>query len=373
MAVGLVGGKGQWPIREGSCHARQQLTTCCPWQKEIQKEAGRHQRGGGRPEQHAQRVAGGKKRRKRALIERLNKPSGPYGGNEKVKTRVHRYPGVPVPKWALNRGSGSNRFPNSFVHRNRGPCHSISREPGWERTLPGIPAEIFRLWSDYLKTPAALSHSNIRSSTFPGRRPPANISITIGLGDWMGKTKIKPRPRDEATRSTRRRLAQAPGRGLCHLQEWVKEKKASGHHSVRGPRMPPAKGGTIKAITEKKSGPRGVPRRPPPPPRPSRPRKNPQTVHAALYGAVSGRRRKSSSSIAAGTTVAGRRTCHGALSIPDETQALPVGSVRRWRKLHRRCRPFILIQASGLEVGMGGTGKRRFQCADRRSLCGNGN
>jgi len=25
------------------------------------------------------------------------------------------------------------------------------QEPGWEKTLQGIPAEIFRLWSDYLK------------------------------------------------------------------------------------------------------------------------------------------------------------------------------------------------------------------------------
>jgi hypothetical protein len=41
------------------------------------------------------------------------------------------------------------RFPNSLC-TDRGRAIN-QQEPGWEKTLTGIPLEIFQLWSDYLK------------------------------------------------------------------------------------------------------------------------------------------------------------------------------------------------------------------------------
>ena len=82
---------------------------------------------------------------KRALIERLSRPSG-LSEHEKIELAssvIHR---------AVRNGLKEvqvYRFPNSLC-TDRGRAIN-QQEPGWEKTLTGIPLEIFQLWSDHLK------------------------------------------------------------------------------------------------------------------------------------------------------------------------------------------------------------------------------
>jgi len=63
------------------------------------------------------------------------------------------------------------------VHRSW-PRHQ-SAEAGWEKTLTGIPAEIFQLWLDYLKPRGYRIRYQIVD--FPGGRP-SDISVTLAWG-----------------------------------------------------------------------------------------------------------------------------------------------------------------------------------------------
>ena len=111
---------------------------------------------------------------KRALIEKLSKPSG-LSEEEKVKlasTVIQR---------AVRNGLTEvqvYRFPNS-VCTDRGRAIN-QMENGWENTLTGIPKEIFQLWSDYLKPRGYRIRYQIID--FPGGVP-GDISITIGWDD----------------------------------------------------------------------------------------------------------------------------------------------------------------------------------------------
>ncbi|MEA2880932.1 MAG: hypothetical protein QOH32_151 [Bradyrhizobium sp.] len=108
---------------------------------------------------------------KRALIEKLSKPSG-LSEEEKVKlasTVIQR---------AVRNGLAEvqvYRFPNSIC-TDRGRAIN-QMEKGWENTLTGIPREIFQLWSDYLKPRGYRIRYQIID--FPGGVP-GDISITIG-------------------------------------------------------------------------------------------------------------------------------------------------------------------------------------------------
>src|ERR1700748_3658367 len=113
-----------------------------PTAKEIKKKAALKE--AEKAEEHAQRLAAAEAE-KRALIDRLSKPSG-LTEDEKVKlasTVIQR---------AVRNGLSEvqvYRFPNSLTTDHG---RAISRqEPGWDSTLRGIPLEIFQLWSDYLK------------------------------------------------------------------------------------------------------------------------------------------------------------------------------------------------------------------------------
>jgi hypothetical protein len=82
---------------------------------------------------------------KRALIEKLSKPSG-LSEDKKIELASS------VIQRAVRNGLKEvqvYRFPNSLC-TDRGRAIN-QQEPGWEKTLTGIPLEIFQLWSDYLK------------------------------------------------------------------------------------------------------------------------------------------------------------------------------------------------------------------------------
>lgn len=142
-----------------------------PTAQEIQKKAAMQE--AGKAEEHAQRLAAGEAE-KRALIERLSKPSG-LSEDEKVKlasTVIQR---------AVRNGLSEvqvYRFPNSVCTDNGRAISQL--EPGWEKTLRGIPLEIFQLWSDYLKPRGYRIKYQIVD--FPGGMP-GDISIVLAWGD----------------------------------------------------------------------------------------------------------------------------------------------------------------------------------------------
>jgi hypothetical protein len=142
-----------------------------PNAKEIQKQAATKE--AEKAEGHAQRLAAAEAE-KRALIERLSKPSG-LTEDEKVKlasTVIQR---------AVRNGLSEvqvYRFPNSLCTDHGRAINQM--EPGWEKTLRGIPAEIFQLWSDYLKPRGYRIKYQIVD--FPAGVP-GDISITLAWGD----------------------------------------------------------------------------------------------------------------------------------------------------------------------------------------------
>ncbi len=142
-----------------------------PSAKDIQKQAALKE--AQKADEHAKRLAAAEAE-KRALIDRLSKPSG-LSEDEKVKlasTVIQR---------AVRNGLTEvqvYRFPNSLC-TDRGRAIN-QMEKGWETTLSGIPKEIFQLWSDYLQPRGYRIRYQVVD--FPGGVP-GDIAITIS---WDG-------------------------------------------------------------------------------------------------------------------------------------------------------------------------------------------
>src|SRR5581483_10960857 len=113
-----------------------------PSAKEIQKQAALKEAEKADAAMRAQAAANAEKQ---ALIGELTKPSG-LAEEEKIKrasTVIQR---------AVRNGLNEiqvYRFPNVLCS-DRGRAIN-QMEPGWERTLTGIPKEIFQLWKEYLQ------------------------------------------------------------------------------------------------------------------------------------------------------------------------------------------------------------------------------
>ena len=142
-----------------------------PSAKQIQQEAALKE--AEKAEQYA-RLAAAVEAEKRALIERLARPSG-KSEDEKIElasTVIQR---------AVRNGLTEvqvYRFPNSLC-TDRGRAIN-QQERGWENTLTGIPKEIFQLWTDYLQPRGyRISYQII---DYPGGVP-GDIGITIAWGD----------------------------------------------------------------------------------------------------------------------------------------------------------------------------------------------
>jgi hypothetical protein len=124
-------------------------------------------------EQYAQKLAAAEAE-KLKLIERLSKPSG-LSEEEKVQLAAN------VIQRAVRNGLSEvqvYRFPNSLC-TDRGRAIN-QREPGWEKTLTGIPLEIYQLWSDYLKPRGYRILYQVID--FPGGMP-GDISIVLAWSD----------------------------------------------------------------------------------------------------------------------------------------------------------------------------------------------
>jgi hypothetical protein len=142
-----------------------------PNAKQIQQEAALKE--AEKAEQYA-RLAAAVEAEKRALIERLARPSG-KSEEEKVQlasTVIQR---------AVRNGLTEvqvYRFPNTLC-TDKGRAIN-QQEPGWENTLTGIPKEIFQLWADYLQPRGYRIGYQIID--YPGGMP-GDIAITIAWGD----------------------------------------------------------------------------------------------------------------------------------------------------------------------------------------------
>jgi hypothetical protein len=141
-----------------------------PTAKEIQKQAALKE--AEKADKEA-RAAAAAEAEKRALIERLSKPSG-LSEDEKVQLASN------VIQRAVRNGLTEvqvYRFPN-ILCTDRGRAIN-QMEPGWENTLTGIPKEIFQLWTDYLKPRGYRIRYQIID--FPGGVP-GDVGITISWG-----------------------------------------------------------------------------------------------------------------------------------------------------------------------------------------------
>jgi hypothetical protein len=138
-----------------------------PSAKEIQKQAALKE--AQKADEHAKRLAAAEAE-KHALIDRLSKPSG-LTEDEKVELASN------VIQRAVRNGLSEvqvYRFPNSLCTDHGRAINQM--EKGWEKTLTGIPKEIFQLWSDYLQPRGYRIRYQIVD--FPGGVP-GDISITI--------------------------------------------------------------------------------------------------------------------------------------------------------------------------------------------------
>ncbi|MET4326852.1 hypothetical protein ABIB80_002678 [Bradyrhizobium sp. i1.15.2] len=120
------------------------------------------------------RLAAAAEAEKRALIERLSRPSG-KSEEEKIKlasTIIQR---------AVRNGLTEvqvYRFPNTLCTDKGRAINQM--EAGWEKTLTGIPKEIFELWTEYLKPRGY--RIGYQVIDFPGGVP-GDIGVIISWGD----------------------------------------------------------------------------------------------------------------------------------------------------------------------------------------------
>jgi hypothetical protein len=141
-----------------------------PTAKEIQKQAALKE--AEKAEEQARAVAAAEAE-KRALTDQLSKPSG-LSEDEKIKlasTIIQR---------AVRNGLHEvqvYRFPNVLC-TDRGRAIN-QREAGWEKTLTGIPKEIYQLWQDHLRSRGyKIAYQVI---DFPGGMP-GDIGVTLSWG-----------------------------------------------------------------------------------------------------------------------------------------------------------------------------------------------
>jgi uncharacterized protein (DUF1778 family) len=141
-----------------------------PTAKEIQKQAALKE--AEKAEQTAQRLAAAEAE-KRALIERLSKPSG-LTEDEKVKLAAT------VVQRAVRNGLTEvqvYRFPNSLCTDHGRAINQ--QEPGWEETLIGEPREMYQFWHKHLRPRGYKLKAQIVD--FPGGLP-GDIGMTLNWG-----------------------------------------------------------------------------------------------------------------------------------------------------------------------------------------------
>src|SRR5467141_3674718 len=141
-----------------------------PPAKQILKEAALKE--AEKAEEYA-RLAAAVELEKRALIERLSRPSGK---SEEEKVRL----ASTVIQRAVKNGQTEvqvYRFPNGLC-TDKGRAIN-QQEPGWENTLTGVPKEIYQLWAKYFHPRGYKLRVQIVDS--PGGVP-GDVAMTLKWG-----------------------------------------------------------------------------------------------------------------------------------------------------------------------------------------------
>jgi uncharacterized protein (DUF1778 family) len=138
-----------------------------PSAKEIQKQSALKE---AEKADEQMRLMAAAEAEKRALIDELSKPSG-LSEEEKVKRASA------IIQRAVRNGLTEiqvYRFPN-ILCTDRGRAIN-QMEQGWEKTLTGIPQEMYQLWKDYLQPRGYRIYYQIID--FPGGVP-GDVGITL--------------------------------------------------------------------------------------------------------------------------------------------------------------------------------------------------
>ena len=107
---------------------------------------------------------------KKALIEKLSKPSG-VSDDERLERAIA------IIKRAANNGALEvevARFPNTLC-TDRGRAVN-QQEAGWEETLTGVPKELFEFWRKYLRSNGF--KLRVQIVDFPGGVP-GDVGMTL--------------------------------------------------------------------------------------------------------------------------------------------------------------------------------------------------
>jgi len=119
------------------------------------------------------RHAAAEEAEKRALLEQLQKPSG-ISDEERMKRAAA------IIQRAVTNGQTEvfvGRFPNTLC-TDRGRAINQA-EPGWEKTLTGLPKELYEFWEKYLRPRGYRVRFQIVD--FPGGMP-GDVGVTLSWG-----------------------------------------------------------------------------------------------------------------------------------------------------------------------------------------------
>ena len=110
---------------------------------------------------------------KKALLDQLNKPSGL--SDEEAIARA-----IKIIERAMNNRLTEvqvHRFPNQLC-TDKGRAIN-QQEPGWEKTLTGVPKEIYQLWDKYFRSRGY--RLRVQIIDFPGGMP-GDVGMTLSWG-----------------------------------------------------------------------------------------------------------------------------------------------------------------------------------------------
>ncbi len=110
---------------------------------------------------------------KKALLEQLSKPSG-------ISDELRMQRAAAIIQRAVNNGQTEvfvGKFPNSLCTDHGRAINQA--EPGWEKTLTGLPKELFEFWAKYLRPRGYRVRFQIVD--FPGGMP-GDVGVTLSWG-----------------------------------------------------------------------------------------------------------------------------------------------------------------------------------------------
>ena len=110
---------------------------------------------------------------KKALLDQLGKPSG-VSDEEAIQRAVR------IIERAVSNGLTEvqvHRFPNQMC-TDKGRAIN-QQEPGWEKTLTGVPKEIYQLWDKYFRERGY--RLRVQIIDFPGGMP-GDVGMTLAWG-----------------------------------------------------------------------------------------------------------------------------------------------------------------------------------------------